>query len=108
MKHRLHIRHFANIPTANMLVKDIGVPKHPMCISRFTNIALCVAGQSLIPLLVRALSEAMLLGVSQTTPMPEPVKGSLPTPPIKISFLVLPVSVSVPPKPDSVVFVAVV
>jgi surface protein len=30
MKHRLHIRHFANIPTANILVKDIGVPKHYM------------------------------------------------------------------------------
>jgi hypothetical protein len=28
----------AAIPTANILVKDIGVPKHPMCISHFTNI----------------------------------------------------------------------
>ncbi|SEH59654.1 hypothetical protein BAZSYMA_ACONTIG181511_0 [Bathymodiolus azoricus thioautotrophic gill symbiont] len=38
MKHRLHISHFANIPTANILVKDISVPKHPMHVSHFTNI----------------------------------------------------------------------
>jgi hypothetical protein len=30
MKHRLHIGHFANIPTANILVKGISPPKHPM------------------------------------------------------------------------------
>jgi hypothetical protein len=42
MKHRLHIRHFANIPTTNILVKDIGVPKHSMCI----NVAITVAANS--------------------------------------------------------------
>jgi hypothetical protein len=38
MKHRLHINHFTNIPTANILVKDISVPKHPMHVSHLANI----------------------------------------------------------------------